>query len=72
MQENFSLLPEECGEKKNYSPLPVECREKKFSPLAAEFGEKKFFTAKIANLKLSYLIFTENKSDRWRSGVRSW
>ena len=56
--------------KKNFSPLPAEC------------GEKKFFTAKIANLTNihranfnAYLIFTENIiecSDRWRSGLRSW
>ena len=56
--------------KENFSPLPAEC------------GEKKFFTAKIANLTNihranfnAYLIFTGNiieVSDRWRSGLRCW
>ena len=56
--------------KKNFSPLPAEC------------GEKKFFTAKIANLRNihranfnAYLLFTGNiikVSERWRSGLPSW
>ena len=58
-------------------------RKKNFSPLPAECGERKFFTAKIANLTNinnanfnAYLIFTGNVvevRDRWRSGLRgSW
>ena len=86
MKEHLSPLPEECGEK-NYSPLPVQCGEKNYSPLPVECGEKifsprppecceeKIFTAKIANLKLSYLKFTRNifeVSDRWLFWLRSW
>ena len=70
MIENFSPLPEECGEK-NYSALPVECGEKNFHRYQQNAVKKKF-TAKIANLKLSYLKFAGNMidvSDRWLSGL---
>ena len=54
--------------KENFSTLPAECGEKKFSPLKSQILQ--IFNAKFN----AYLKFTENiieVSDRWRSGIRS-
>ena len=68
--------------KKIFHRYKQDAVKKNFSPLPAECGEKKFFTAKIENLTNiyrsnfnAYLIFTWNiieVSDRWHSGLRSW
>ena len=50
MKKNFSPLPAECVEKKFFTATSRMWWKKNFSLLPAECGEKKFFIAKIANL----------------------
>ena len=55
--------------KKNFSPLPAECGEKKISLLKSQILQ--IFTAKFK----AYLKFAGNiidVSERWRSGIGSW
>ena len=79
-QKIFHRYKQDAVKKKIFTAT-TRMRWKKFSPLPAECGEKKFFTAKIANLTKiyrsnfnAYLIFTGNiieVSDRWRGGLQS-
>ena len=68
VKENFSPLPAECGEKK----FTATCRMrwKKFLPL--QYQILQIFTALISTLILYSQEIPLVVSDRWRSGLRSW
>ena len=42
VKNNFSPLPAECGEKKNFQGYQQNAVKNNFSPLPAECGEKNF------------------------------